>query len=97
MLDVDQIICADWGKEPAKRAAYRAVLADRVVRRVAAEAHEVRTLLSYANELGGRALVAFDAPLGLPESFSTAVRTAGSSPAAGFLDWLSTASLDHCT
>ncbi len=97
MVDVDRIICADWSKEPARRAVYLANLSDRVVRRVAAEVHEVRALLSYANGLGGRTLVAFDAPLGLPESFITAVRAAGAPPAAGFLDWLSTASLDHCT
>lgn len=95
MSTVKRIICADWGKEPKKRSAYEVILADRVVRRVATDVREVGRLLQYA--LDEPTLLAFDAPLGVPASFISAVRrTPGRAGVEGFMSWVMTASLDEC-
>lgn len=78
------------GKEPHKRAVYTADVAARVVRRVALADPTVASVLEHARSLP-RALVAFDAPIGMPSSFLTAIR-----PNLGFLEWLTTAQLDEC-
>jgi hypothetical protein len=93
---VGRIICADWGKKPKKRAAYEVLVPERVVRRVAAEVQEVEPLLSYAAQGPLSTLVAFDAPIGVPESFIAAVPRTASRSNSGFLDWLFRASLDEC-
>lgn len=91
---VTRIICADWSKDPRKRAAYEALVGERVVRRVAADLNEVPSLLAYAAESGGSTLVAFDAPIGVPESFIAAVRARSNGCGVlGFMDWLFAASL----
>jgi hypothetical protein len=97
MSNVARIICADWGKKPEKRAAYEVLIADRLVRRVAANVHEVHTLLHYAAQGNLSTLVAFDAPIGVPKSFVTEVqkRPAGAN-VKGFMDWLLLAPFDHC-
>jgi hypothetical protein len=97
MHNLARIICADWGKEEKKRAVYEAIVADRLVRRVASDVRTVSALLGYAAGLGAGILVAFDAPLGVPESFIEAVRKTSTVPRIdGFVDWLLAASLDHC-
>jgi|HubBroStandDraft_1064217.scaffolds.fasta_scaffold81171_2 hypothetical protein len=95
---IDRIFCADWGKEERKRAVYEVVVPERLVRRVARDVRTVAALLGYASGLGESALVTFDAPIGVPESFIDAVRrTLWGHRVRGFLDWLDLASLERCT
>ena len=69
------IICADWGKESRKRAVFLADVAGRTVRRIAGEDWSVTTVLAAANHWisRGTVLVTFDAPIGVPASFLSAV------------------------
>ncbi len=85
-----RIVCADWSKERSKRAAYEAIVSERAIRRVRAGVREVEALLGDAASGGVPTIVAFDAPLGIPESFA---RAAG---ARGFVDWMLGASLEQC-
>lgn len=91
---VTRIICADWSKDRRKRAAYEVLVGERVVRRIVADVHEVRTLLAYAADGDRSTLVALDAPIGVPESFIAAVRARSDGrQVQGFIDWLFAASL----
>ena len=93
MNHVERIICADWGKESKKRAAYEVILADRLVRRVTADVRDVGRLLTYAAD-GPPTLVAFDAPIGVPETFLRAVQK--STPSVrDFMSWVVDARLGH--
>lgn len=89
MTTIARVFAADWSKARARRSVYVASVRDRVVRRVAEDVHDVASLLAHAR--GAPTLVAFDAPLGLPESFLVASGHAG-----GFLRWLDDRSLDSC-
>ena len=68
------ILCADWGKERGKRAAYVAEVASRTIRRVDAGEWSVATVLGFADTFAssGPVLVTFDAPLGVPENYLAA-------------------------
>jgi len=90
----DVIICADWSKHLGNR---RAWLADPVRRRIgplSVERPTVEVLVDAAERYraGGYALVAFDAPIGVPASYLAAARSmVGLPDDATFVDWLPTA------
>jgi hypothetical protein len=96
-LGPERIVCADWGKEPKKRAAYEALVRERVVRRVTADVRDVKRLLHYASSTSRSTLVAFDAPIGVPATFIEAVRrVAPCSDVRGFTDWIQVTSFGDC-
>lgn len=85
------ILCADWGKEPVKRAVYVADVAARVVRRLPGKAWSLAGLFTEAQrwKSTGSVLVTVDAPVGVPESFLAASsRVLPGPPAVTFLDLL---------
>jgi hypothetical protein len=85
------ILCADWGKEAAKRAVYVADVAGRAVRRVPGRHWSLTGVLVEADRWtsGGAVLVTFDAPLGVPQSYMEAWDKASSGLApTTFLDLL---------
>jgi hypothetical protein len=89
------ILCADWGKESAKRAVYLADVDGRVVRRVPGEAWSLARLLEEAQRFTsiGSVLVTVDAPLGVPESYLAALNKVRSGqPLGTFLDLLASIS-----
>jgi hypothetical protein len=89
------ILCADWGKESAKRAVFLADVDGRVVRRVPGEAWSLARLLEEAQRftLIGSVLVTVDAPLGVPESYLAALnRVLSGQPLGTFLDLLASTS-----
>jgi len=84
-----QVYCADWSKDPAKRAVCVADVAARRVEYVRRSSPwTVGSLIRVASEdvRGGRSVVAFDAPIGVPASYLAAVRP-GPGPFT-FVDWL---------
>jgi len=88
------ILCADWGKEFSKRAVYAADVSARVVRRVSGDGWSVAGVLAEAQRWTstGSVLATFDAPLGVPESYLTALgRLPGAQPLPTFLDLLARA------
>ncbi|MEO8033053.1 MAG: hypothetical protein ABI837_01380 [Acidobacteriota bacterium] len=88
------ILCADWGKEAQKRAVYVADVSARVVRRVSADRWSVAGVFAEAERWTstGSVLAAFDAPLGVPESYLTALgRLPHAAPMETFLDLLTRA------
>ena len=89
----DVIICADWSKHPARRAAYAASTAARVVERCTPTPCTVPTLFEAADRrrAGGTALVGFDAPLGVPRSYLATLRDRGLTDASSFIEWLASA------
>ena len=85
------ILCADWGKSLPKRAVYVADVSARVVRRVSALGWSVARVLEEAGRWtsSGSVLATFDAPLGVPESYLTALsRLPHAEPMTTFLDLL---------
>ena len=85
------ILCADWGKEKAKRSIYVADVESRIVRRVSAEAWSVTSVLAQADRLAstGSALATFDVPIGVPTSYLLALSSvSGLRQPATFLDLL---------
>jgi hypothetical protein len=85
------ILSADWGKEPQKRAVYVADVSARVVRRVSSDRWSVAGVLAEARRWTstGSVLATFDAPLGVPDSYLTALsRLTGAQPLTTFLDLL---------
>ena len=92
--NLSAILCADWGKEFSKRAVYAADVSARVVRRVSSRGWSVARVLAEAQRWTstGSVLATFDAPLGVPDSYLTALgRHPGAKPLATFLDLLSRA------
>ena len=94
-VSFDLIVCADWSKHPAKRAVWVATPATAEIRRMEPTPGDPWTIgrvLEHTTRLvgtAGSALVAFDAPIGVPESYLAAARAdLGMSEAATFLDWL---------
>ena len=92
---VGAILCADWGMGAGKRTVYVADVSSRVVRRIASNIPwSVAAILSAANSMAvkGPVLAAFDAPLGVPESYLAAAAAIPSwrSP-SNFADLLSRA------
>jgi hypothetical protein len=88
------VLCADWGKDFPKRSVYVADVPARVVRRVSADGWTAAGVLEEAERRSSRGsvLATFDAPLGVPESYLTAVSTlvSGQAPAS-FLELLARA------
>lgn len=88
------ILCADWGKDSAKRAVYLADIAGRVVRGVPSESWSLTRLLDEAQRFTsiGSVLVTVDAPLGVPESYLAALNRvfSGQAPTT-FLELLASA------
>lgn len=83
------ILCADWGKKFSKRAVYAADVSARVIRRVSGDGWSVARLLTEAQRWTstGSALATFDAPLGVPDSYLTALgKLPGAQPFPTFLD-----------
>src|SRR5437763_4720754 len=90
------ILCADWGKEAAKRAVYLADIAGRVVRRVPGKGWSLARLLEEAQRFTsvGSVLVTVDAPLGVPESYLAPLNgVLSGQPPATFLELLASAAL----
>ena len=94
-MSFDLIVCADWSKDPAKRAVWTAEPATKEIRRVEpmlGEPWTVARILENTTRLvgsTGSALVSFDAPIGVPASYLAAARALFGAPAgAGFLEWL---------
>ena len=94
-VSFDLIVCADWSKSPANRAVWVAAPATKEVRRLEptpGTPWTVARVLERTTRLvgtAGSALVSFDAPIGVPESYLDAARTDFGGPAAAtFLDWL---------
>ncbi len=88
------ILCADWGKEFSKRAVYVADVSARVVRRVSGAGWAVAGVLAEAERWTstGSVLATFDAPLGVPDSYLTALgKLPGAQPLGTFLDLLARA------
>jgi hypothetical protein len=73
---VDYLLCADWSKEQKGRALYMANVLKREVRRVRKFPLTLDSALAQAGELAkdGTVLLSFDLPLGLPNSFLSALR-----------------------
>jgi len=88
---VDRIVCADWSSNPTKRAVWEALSGDRLVRAVNGVRWTVRGVLEHAVGTKGRALVAFDAPIGLPASYLAATAPDATRGVPDFLNWLRTA------
>lgn len=88
------ILCADWGKECSKRAVYAADVSARAVRRVSGAGWSVAGVLAEAERWTstGTVLATFDAPLGVPDSYLTALgKLPGAQPLGTFLDLLARA------
>jgi diadenosine tetraphosphate (Ap4A) HIT family hydrolase len=85
------ILCADWSKDSARRAAYVADVPARLVKRLGSGPFALRSLLDAATGYAkdGPVLVGIDAPLGAPRSLLAATQDElGLSPTATFVDWL---------
>ncbi len=84
-LPISAVLCADWGKDPSKRAVYVADVAMRCVYRLASEEWSFAAVLVEARGLAdkGPVLATFDVPFGLPASYLAAWRRATT-----FLDFL---------
>jgi len=88
------IICADWSKTSARRAAYVADIPTRLVRRLGSGPFTLRSLIDAASAHSGEGsvLVGVDAPLGAPKSLRAAThRDLGLPPTATFVDWVTKA------
>jgi hypothetical protein len=101
-VSFDLIVCADWSKYPAKRAVWVAAPTTKEVRRLdptPGQSWTVARILERTARLvgtAGSALISFDAPIGVPESYLTAARADfGASVGATFLDWLPLADSSH--
>ena len=91
---LNAIICADWSKDSARRAAYVAEVATRSVKRLGRGPFTLKSLVdaaaAYAGD--GSVLVGVDAPLGAPRSLLAAThRDLGLPPTATFADWVTKA------
>lgn len=85
------ILCADWSKESARRAAYVAEVPTRLVKRLGSGPFTLTSLVKSASAYSGEGsvLVGLDAPLGASRSLLAAThRDLGLSPTATFLDWV---------
>jgi len=85
------IICADWSKHPVRRRAWLGDPRERRLRRLSARAWSVASIIENCarHSERGFALVAFDAPIGVPASYLDAARSIFALPkSATFVDWL---------
>jgi hypothetical protein len=85
------IVCADWSKHPRNRRAWIADPVRRTLSPLGAAGPTVESLVGAAQRCrsSGFALIAFDAPIGVPSSYLVAARPyLGLSDTATFVDWL---------
>src|SRR4051794_3058976 len=85
------IICADWGKEPRKRAVYVPDTSQRVVHRIAGDRWTFAMVVKEASRWleTGPVVTAFDVPLGVPVTYFAAFRNLpGAGSVETFLDVL---------
>ena len=88
------IVCADWSKDSARRAAYVADIPARVVRRFGDGPFGLQSLLAAVAKYPGEVLVGVDAPLGAPRSLLVEThRELLVGPAAKFTEWLRSAAV----
>lgn len=88
---VDYLLCADWSKKQKGRALYMANVPRREVCQVRNFPLTPDSALAHARELAkdGAVLLSFDLPLGLPDSFLSALRKApGWEAASSFTSFL---------
>jgi len=88
------IICADWSRNSARRAAYVADIPTRLVKRLGSGPFTLRSLVDTASAYPGEGsvLVGIDAPLGAPRSLLAATHQELGLPAtANFVDWVTKA------
>lgn len=71
----DRIICVDWSKHAANRAAWIADVATASLSPLVVEP-TVRSLIAHATLLPGRTLIGIDAALGIPRPYLVAAKTA---------------------
>ena len=92
-LELDWIVCVDWGVGLAKRRAWVSTLEDRSVCELHGGPWTVARLFEAARHLKGRGILSIDAVLGIPNDYLR--RWRDSSPTrhsvAGFTSWLSCA------
>ena len=91
---LNAIICADWSKDSARRAAYVAEVPARLVKRLGQGPFTLKSLVDAAAgySRAGSVLVGIDAPLGAPRSLLAVThKELGLPPTATFLDWLTKA------
>jgi diadenosine tetraphosphate (Ap4A) HIT family hydrolase len=91
---LNAIICADWSKDSARRAAYVAEVATRLVKCLGRGPFTLKSLVDagarYSGE--GSVLVGIDAPLGAPRSLLAVThQDLGLPPTATFVDWVTKA------
>jgi hypothetical protein len=86
-LAVSAVLCADWGKEVAKRAVFVADVSQRVVRRLGPATWTFEEVLRHAQPwtARGSVLVAFDAPFGVSTSYLLALSRVSGQPMPDFL------------
>jgi hypothetical protein len=88
---IDYLLCADWSKEQKGRSLYAANVLTREVFRTEEGGLTVDFALEKARDLAtrGNVLLSFDVPLGLPQSFLSALRnTPDWNDASGFIEFL---------
>ena len=88
------IICADWSKDSARRAAYVAEVASRSIKCLGRGPFTLTSLVARATAYSGSGpvLVGVDAPLGAPRSLlATTHGDLGLSPTATFVEWVTKA------
>lgn len=80
----------DWGKEHAKRSAWRADVAERTVTPLAGGPWTLENVVRAAEKLPGPVLVGIDAALGIPQAYFDAARLKipAWASATDFLPWL---------
>jgi diadenosine tetraphosphate (Ap4A) HIT family hydrolase len=91
---LNAIICADWSKDSARRAAYVAEVPARLVKRLGQGPFTLKSLVDAAGRYSreGSVLVGIDAPLGAPRSLLAVTnKDLGLSPTATFIEWLAKA------
>ena len=73
--EIAAVLCADWGKDPRNRAVYMADVPARTVRRLTEKSWSFVSLLRAAEPWVGKGpvLLAFDVPLGFPQSYAAAL------------------------
>jgi hypothetical protein len=90
----DLIICADWSKQPERRRAWLADPAERLLQHLPGKSWTVEALADEASRRSRSSLIAFDAPIGVPESYLAAALKKAGTHAATFIEWLPNA-LEH--
>lgn len=89
-LAISAIVCADWGKEVSKRAAFVADVHECRVQWLGPVRWTFEEVLRHAEPWASRGsvLVTFDAPLGVPKSYLSALSRASRQSISNFLELL---------